>query len=78
MATMSSTGGLCRGLPLQIDAENFKVDGLAIPLGGYDIVLRITWLRTLGPILWDFDDLRMSFWRNGHRITWLGISARAR
>lgn len=28
-------------------------------LGGYDIVLGVQWLRTLGPVLWDFDKVQM-------------------
>ena len=32
-----------------------------IPLGGCDVVLGIQWLRTLGPILWDFAKLYMQF-----------------
>lgn len=55
------SGGLCRGLPLYITGKRFQVDGLTIPLGGFDIVLGILWLRTLGPILWDFDHLHMTF-----------------
>jgi hypothetical protein len=33
-----------------------------------DLVLGITFLHTLGPILWDFDDLCMLFWHDGHRV----------
>jgi hypothetical protein len=38
-------------------------------------VLGITFLRTLGPILWDFDDLCMAFTRGGHRVFWRGIGS---
>uniref|UniRef100_A0A453KGK9 Uncharacterized protein n=1 Tax=Aegilops tauschii subsp. strangulata TaxID=200361 RepID=A0A453KGK9_AEGTS len=27
----------------------------------------------LGPILWDFDALTMSFWRLGRRVQWEGV-----
>lgn len=36
-----TSGGLCRDMALQVDDKHFKVDGLAIPLGGFDIVLGI-------------------------------------
>lgn len=40
-------GGLCRGMPLHIAREHFKVDNLAIPLESFDIVLGVQWLRTI-------------------------------
>lgn len=43
-----------------------------MPLGGFDIVLGVQWLRTLGLILWDFDALFMLFWRKDHQVTWKG------
>jgi len=36
-----------------------------LPLAGCDIVLGIQWLRVLGPILWDFQQLTMKF-QYGH------------
>jgi hypothetical protein len=27
----------------------------------------------LGPILWDFDNLTISFWRDGRRVQWTGV-----
>jgi hypothetical protein len=38
-------------------------------------VLGVTFLRTLGPVLWDFDDMRMAFWRHGRRVLWKGIGS---
>jgi len=69
----------CRGLAhdvgVQIRAEDFKVDCYSIPLDCYDMVLGIAWLRTLGPILWDFDALWMAFTRHGRRVLWKGLGA---
>ena len=53
----------------------FTVDCHSIPLDGYDMVLGIKFLRTLGPILWDFDDLFLAFTRAGHRVFWRGIGS---
>lgn len=39
----------------------FRADFMVIPLGCHDIVLRVQWLSTLGPITWDFKELEMSF-----------------
>lgn len=38
----------------------------ALPLGGYDVVLGVQWLHTLGPILSDFLELCMKFTIEGH------------
>ena len=67
--------GLARGVPLQIGAESFRVDMYAIPVHGCDIVLGIAWLRTLGPILCDFEQRRMAFHLKGRRVVWAGVAA---
>jgi hypothetical protein len=46
--------------------ERFVVDFHALQLAGYDVVLGMRWLVTLGPILWDFSSLRMAFWHGDH------------
>jgi hypothetical protein len=53
---------------LWVGDEHFTVDHYSIPLDCYDMVLEVAWLRTLGPILWDFDDLCMGFWRHGKHM----------
>jgi len=67
--------GLNRAVPLQIGDTHFAVDCFAVPLPHYDMVLGISWLRTLGPILWDFDGLRMAFVLQGRRVLWTGIGS---
>jgi hypothetical protein len=67
--------GLARDVGVRIADEVFAVDCYSIPLDRWDMVLGITFLRTLGPILWDFDDLCMAFTRNGHRVFWRGIGS---
>jgi len=41
-----------------------KTHMFAIHMGGCDIVLGAEWLRTLGPITMDFQELYMSFKQN--------------
>ena len=60
--------GLARDVSIRIAYEIFNIDYYSIPIDTYDMVLGVTFLRTLGPILWDFDDLCMTLWREGHRI----------
>jgi hypothetical protein len=67
--------GLNRAIPLQIGDTSFAVDCFAIPLPHYDMVLRISWLRTLGPIFWDFNGLHMAFVLRGRRMLWTGVGS---
>ncbi|XP_066355020.1 uncharacterized protein [Miscanthus floridulus] len=67
--------GLACAVAICIGEEHFTVDCYTIPLDCYDMVLGVKYLRTLGPILWDFDDLCMAFWHNGKRVLWKGIGS---
>jgi hypothetical protein len=42
---------ICRAVHIFIDSEEFVIDLFVIPLEGYDMVLGVQWLCTLGPIL---------------------------
>lgn len=44
--------GLARDIAILIANEHFIVDCYAIPLNYYDVVLGVSYLPTLGPILW--------------------------
>ena len=57
--------GLAQEIDIRIGAEYFTVDCYTIPLSCYDMVLGVSYLRTLGSILWDFGDLCMAFWHHG-------------
>ena len=67
--------GLARDVGVRIADEFFSVDCYSIPLDKWDMILGVTFLRTLGPILWDFDDLCMAFTREGRRVFWRGIGS---
>jgi hypothetical protein len=56
-----------------IDSEEFVLYLFIIPLAGYEMVLGVQWLRTLGPILWDFTSARLSCWRDDHWVEWRGV-----
>jgi predicted aspartyl protease len=53
--------GICLATPVIIGGEAFSIDCFALDLGGFDLVLGVQWLRMLGPIVWDFGALAMSF-----------------
>lgn len=67
--------GVARDVGIRIADEIFSIDCYSIPIDTYDMVLSVTFLRTLGPILWDFDDLCMAFWREGRWVFWRGIGS---
>nr|GLL41714.1 sodium/hydrogen exchanger 8 isoform X2 [Ipomoea trifida] len=64
--------GICEDVILQKDSNYFPVNLYVIPLVGFEIVLGVHWLRTLGAILWDFTALTMSFKYNNQPVTWQG------
>jgi transposase InsO family protein len=66
--------GVYRNVPFTIDGESFTTNFFALPLARYDVVLETEWLASLGPILWDFRALTMSFWHHDHRVCWTGVA----
>lgn len=58
---------------MEIQGEPFILDCYALPLDGFDIVLSVHWLKTSGPIFYDFGNLRMTFCHSGRTICWSGI-----
>ena len=60
--------GLARDVPITIGDERFPITCAGIDLGCFDFILGVDFLRTLGPILWDFDALTITFWRLDHCI----------
>jgi len=63
-----ASAGLCAATAATIHGEPFSLDCFTLHLDGFDLVLGVHWLRSLGPITWNFDTLSMSFWRNGRTI----------
>ena len=47
-------GMVARNIALHIGKEEFTSSCLGIDLGGFDVILGVDYLQTLGPILWDF------------------------
>jgi hypothetical protein len=67
--------GVCPKLPITIDKDDFNISCYVLPLDSFDVVLGVQWLRSLGPILWDFAHLSMSFWRHGRMVRWTGVGS---
>jgi hypothetical protein len=60
---------------ITISLEEFLIDAYAIPLDSIDVILGVQFLHTLGPILWDLEDLCLAFWRRGKKILWKGLGS---
>ncbi|XP_068649567.1 uncharacterized protein [Aristolochia californica] len=64
--------GISKAVLFSIEGHPFEAEFLIIPLVGFDMVLGITWMQALGPILWDFTALTMSFEMAGQKYTFQG------
>ena len=53
--------GKSNAVSLLMQGHSYTIDFFILTLGGCDVVLGVQWLRTLGPILWDFLKLQMAF-----------------
>ena len=65
--------GIARHIPISIGAEDFSITCAGLDLGCFDFILDVDFLRTLGPILWDFEAMTLASWREGRRILWKGV-----
>lgn len=65
----------CLDVPITLQGTPIHVDFYLPPLEGYQVVLGAQWLRTLGPIVWDFSKLLMKFTIDGHQVGLHGRSA---
>lgn len=65
--------GVARDVALSIGTEFISCFG--ITLGEFDLILGVEFLRTLGPILWDFEDLCMAFTWGCCRQLWKGLGS---
>jgi hypothetical protein len=64
---------IARDVPIVIGGAIFAVTCVGIDLGGFDFILGVDFLRTLGPILWDLDAMMVSFLHQGTRVQWQGV-----
>lgn len=52
---------VCITRDILIHDLRYSCDCFTLDLGGFNLILSVQWLRTLGPIIWDFDALSMAF-----------------
>ncbi|XP_010260188.1 PREDICTED: uncharacterized protein K02A2.6-like [Nelumbo nucifera] len=70
--------GICKNTRIQVGKESFRAYLFVLSLDEFDIVLGVKWLITLGPILWDFTALTMTFHLDGKPVTWQGTWTRTK
>jgi len=58
---------VCKGFTWRLHGEEYMADMIVVALGSCEMILGVQWLATLGPILWDFEKLRMEFKYNGKK-----------
>lgn len=68
------SGGKLVGADFLVQGHMFTTNFFLLPLEGCDIVLGIHWLRTLGPVLWDFASLTMTFTMGINSVTSKGLN----
>ncbi|KAF5459088.1 hypothetical protein F2P56_023075 [Juglans regia] len=65
--------GLCRTVQLKVQGNVLQLPLHLLELAGCDIFLGVQWLEILGPIMWDFSKLLMSFMWKGKTIEFKGL-----
>jgi len=66
--------GVIRSAPLVVQDDVFAFDLFVMPLAGFDVVLGMQWMATLGCLVWDFAAGAVSFSRQGRTVCWTGVA----
>ncbi|XP_047314445.1 uncharacterized protein LOC124918294 [Impatiens glandulifera] len=64
---------VCKNLKWFMEGKDYQADMKVLTMTGYDMVLGIKWLITLGTSAWNFENLTFSFEMEGATITLQGI-----
>lgn len=60
--------GLCENLPISVQRVQFHMDFFLLPVEGCDAIFGTQWLKRLGPIIWEFNELWMGFLWEGKTV----------
>ncbi|KAG8051904.1 hypothetical protein GUJ93_ZPchr0001g30529 [Zizania palustris] len=69
--------GIANNVEVAVGGDVFSTDCFVMPLDTCDVVLGVQWLLSLGPILWDFTNKRISFHHSSELTIWSNIDAAA-
>lgn len=67
---------MCENISITIQDIPFSIDLYVLPISSTKIILGVQWLKSLGPILTDYNTLTMKFVHNGTIIELSGDSSR--
>lgn len=67
-----STGTTPRFL-LKVQSFTFSFNFRLLPLGGFDVILRVYWMKVHNPILFDFQQYTITLQRQGKPIVLQGL-----
>jgi len=56
---------LCEAITIDIQATKFIIDLHVLPISSANVVLSVQWLKSLGPVLTDYNTLCMKFFHEG-------------
>lgn len=58
----------CEAVTIEIQTTKFIIDLYVLPISGANIVLGVQWLKSLGPVLTDYNTLCMKFFHDGRLV----------
>jgi hypothetical protein len=64
--------GACKATDVLVQGEHLVMNCYALSLEGFDVILGVQWLKSLGPIVWDFTTLTMAFVHEGCTVGFVG------
>ncbi|KAJ1441605.1 Aspartic peptidase domain superfamily [Sesbania bispinosa] len=65
---------VCPNVKLDMQGNSFAVDFYVLPIRGAEVVLGVQWMKKLGPVLTDYDELTLKFIKNGQVVELRGES----
>ena len=70
--TTRRAAGICRGVPLTLENEEFVVSCYVCPLRNIDVIMGVSWLASLGYVMANWQRSSMDFAINGRPISLRG------
>ncbi|KAF5460502.1 hypothetical protein F2P56_020366 [Juglans regia] len=65
--------GICEGTSISVQKIEFQVDFFLLQVEGCDAIFRTQWLKKLGPITLEFNELWMRFFWEGRNVELCGV-----